>query len=75
LKHFQFVLLEDSQEEETEDSEGEQETVDTLTIKVLQISLKSKEGLTSNRSFKVMGWRFCPFQKIAILSLEFDTFL
>jgi len=36
--------LEESQGEEMEDSGGEEETVETLIVKVLQISLKSKEG-------------------------------
>ena len=55
FKHYQFVLVEDLECEESQGSEGEGENGGNLTAKILQISLKSKEGLTSNRSFKVMG--------------------
>jgi len=55
FKHYQFVLVEDLEGEESQGSEGEEENGGNLTTKILQISLKRKEGLTSNRSFKVMG--------------------
>lgn len=55
LKHYQFVLIEGSQEEASRSSEEEEDKVEPMTNKVLQISLKGKEGLTSNRSFKVEG--------------------
>lgn len=38
-------------EEEPEQGEAELE----MEAKILQLSLRSKEGLTSNRSFKVQG--------------------
>jgi len=43
------------QGEESEGSEEEEDKGEPLINKVLQISLQSKEGLTSNRSFKVVG--------------------
>lgn len=51
LRHLQLVLVE-SEEAEVEEVE-EAEVV--LEAKVLQLSLRSKEGLTSNKSFKVWG--------------------
>jgi len=55
LKHYQFLLREDSQVEETKLSEEEEEKVDPITIKTLQSSLKNDEGLTSNQYSKIMG--------------------
>lgn len=55
MKHYQFVLIEGSQGEELEISDEKEDKGVPLTSKVLQISLKSKEGLTFNRSFMVVG--------------------
>lgn len=54
-KHYLFVLMENSEGEEAEESEEEKEAAEVLTAKVMQLSLKSKEGLTSNKSFKTLG--------------------
>lgn len=43
LKHYQFVLMEANEEEETEVSD--EESVEALTMKVMQLSLKSKVPL------------------------------
>jgi len=59
MKHFQLVLVEGEDEEEAEEKEDETENVKVdeteMEFKTLQLSLKSKEGLTSNNSFKTWG--------------------
>ncbi|KAJ1441276.1 hypothetical protein SESBI_01414 [Sesbania bispinosa] len=52
LKHYQLVLLED-QEEEIKPEEEEGDEVPDLENKTLQLSLRSKVGLTSPKSFKL----------------------
>ncbi|XP_057444914.1 uncharacterized protein LOC130737168 [Lotus japonicus] len=55
-KNFQLILIEGKDEEEEEEVFEEAEDGEfVLEGKVLQLSLNSKEGLTSNRSFKVKG--------------------
>jgi len=54
LKHYQFVLIEGSQGDKSEISDEEGDKGEPLTNKVLQLSLHSKEGFTSNTSFKVV---------------------
>lgn len=55
LKNYQLMLLEvEGEEEESEVSEPEEVPL-ALEAKILQLSLRSKEGLTSNQSFKVQG--------------------
>lgn len=58
LKHYKFQLVEDSESEKEvkwDTTEGEAEEVPVLQIKKLRLSMRSKEGLTSNRSFKTVG--------------------
>ena len=55
LKHFQFVLVETEGGDVTEESDAGEEAGEELSVKIMQLSLKNKEGLTSNRSFKVIG--------------------
>lgn len=57
LKHYRVILIDDEGEEAAEltEHEIEEEAVATVEIKTLQLSLKSKEGLTTNQSFKVWG--------------------
>jgi len=47
--------MERQEGEELESSEGNEGPSEGLSMKVLQLSLQSKEGLTSNHSFKVEG--------------------
>lgn len=54
MKHYQFVLVKDSGGEEEELAREEEEQVD-MEVKTLELSLNSKVGLTSNRSFKTWG--------------------
>lgn len=51
LKHYKFVLIAESDKEESDGSDTE-EVAETLIAKVMQLSLKSKEGLTSNTSLR-----------------------
>lgn len=54
FKHLQLVLCEGPEEEESEgDSEGEADA--EMEFKTLKLSLQSKEGFTSNKSFKLWG--------------------
>lgn len=54
FKHYQLLLCEgDGGEDSEEEEEGEEEIA--VEMKTLQLSLKSKEGLTSNKSFKLWG--------------------
>lgn len=56
MKNYQLILMEVKEEEEEEEVFEEAEDGEfVLEGKVLQLSLNSKEGLTSNRSFKVKG--------------------
>ena len=43
LKHYQFVLIEGSQEEASGSSEEEEDKVEPMTNKVLQIHYKAKK--------------------------------
>lgn len=54
FKHFQLVLCEGDVDEQSE-TEAEKEDEVAFEVKTLQLSLKSKEGLTSNQSFKLWG--------------------
>ncbi|XP_057453204.1 uncharacterized protein LOC130745077 [Lotus japonicus] len=55
-KHYQFILIEGEEDEEEEEIFEEAEDGEfILEGKVLQLSLNSKEGLTSNQSFKIRG--------------------
>lgn len=45
----------DEEEEEPETQEKEEEEELEMEAKILQLPLRSKEGLTSNKSFKVWG--------------------
>ena len=56
LKHYKLVLVEGSDEEHP--GEGDQTTSEeepSLELKTLEISFNSLKGLTSSKSFKVMG--------------------
>ena len=56
LKHFQIMLVEDSEEEFP--IEGEEEIVpeaQQLEMRSLHVSFNSLKGFTSNKSFKVWG--------------------
>lgn len=55
LKNYQLMLLEIKDDEEAESEVAAEEVTLELEAKILQLSLRSKEGLTSNRSFKVRG--------------------
>ncbi|WVZ12632.1 hypothetical protein V8G54_017162 [Vigna mungo] len=55
LKYYQLVLMEEWGEEESEDGDEEEEEKTELEHKTLQLSLKSKVGLTSHKSFKIWG--------------------
>jgi len=72
LKHFQIVLTKDSHGEESKSSEDEEEKPETLQVKVLQISLKSKEGLTSNQSFKIK-WRLGGIKVLVLVNWGAST--
>lgn len=54
FKHYQLVLIEAENEEEEPEFQEEEEQIQ-LDAKTLHLSLRSKEGLASNQSFKVWG--------------------
>lgn len=51
MKHMRVMLCEGEGSDEEEEIELEEEIVDEL--KTLQLSMHSKEGLTTNKSFKM----------------------
>ena len=56
MKNYRLVLVEGSDEEPLENEEPEKETeLDELELRTLQVSLNSLKGLTSSKSFKVIG--------------------
>ncbi|XP_057444723.1 uncharacterized protein LOC130736966 [Lotus japonicus] len=56
MRNYQLILVEGEEEEEEDEVFEEAEDGEfILEGKVLQLSMNSKEGLTSNRSFKVKG--------------------
>ncbi|KAJ1416998.1 Retrotransposon gag domain [Sesbania bispinosa] len=61
LRHYQLVLVEGQEDGEPAETEEDGDPAETeepileLENKTLQLSLKSKEGLTSRKSFKIKG--------------------
>lgn len=56
MKNYRLVLVEGSDEEPLENEEPEKEKeLEELELRTLQVSLNSLKGLTSSKSFKVIG--------------------
>lgn len=65
LKHMKLMLCEGDTDSEGEEIVEEVETEVVEEMKTLQLSLHSKEGLTSNKSFKV--WAYIGGRRVLVL--------